>query len=363
VQSLANFQRYSNEGEKMKAYWGVAVCAIFMVAGLGLSDLCAQENPAPTSVLHMQQTQTTTQGATYLQTYKVLNGANSSVNMLALKGTLKLKNYDPTFSQILWELVYWQGECPPHDINLTKVAGYLWSDIIKNPKQSDSTFSVDLQFPNPIATSGCIGLYYGGGSLVEGTVTMSADLDLTYQPTTANPNTVLDLSGEYCFGQTSGCQNATAEDEFGFAVPTALSLPSHLLELYGNISDSTFDGTKNFGPLPTGTEWGATNDFYLLPGGCGEFGENLNFQNFPNPLPLTLLYSWLPDDALHLASVPFKYKIPDGRTGKAALQGRVEKIFSTPVPVNAGDCLLVIYGRKGNGATDDETQVHALMAP
>jgi hypothetical protein len=31
----------------------------------------------------------------------------------------------------------------------------------------------------------------------------------------------------------------------------------HLSELFGNISDSTFDGTQNFGPLPTGEAWGA----------------------------------------------------------------------------------------------------------
>ena len=76
----------------------------------------------------------------------------------------------------------------------------------------------------------------------------------------------------------------------------------HLLQLYGNISDSTFDGTKDFGPLPTGESWGAVNDFYLLPGGCGIFAENLNSQGFPNPAPLSTLHSWLPRDALHLAS-------------------------------------------------------------
>jgi hypothetical protein len=334
-----------------------------MFAGLGLSNLWAEENAAPASVLHIQQSHTTSQGPTYLAMYHVLDGAKSPVNMLALKGTLELKNYDPAFSQILWELVYWQGECPRHDIGLKKVAGYLWSDIIKNPSQSDSKFAVDLRFPQPIATTGCIGFYYGGGALFGGKVTMSADLDLTYEPGTSNPNTVLDLSGEYCFGQTWGCQNATDEDEFGFAVPTAMSSAGHLLELFGNISDSTFDGTQNFGPLPTGKQWGAVNDFYLLPGGCGEFGENINFQGFPNPLPLSLLYSWLPQDALHLKSVPLKYKIPKGETGMAALQARVERTFSPPVQVNVGDCVVVIYGRRGNGASDNETQVHALMAP
>jgi len=33
------------------------------------------------------------------------------------------------------------------------------------------------------------------------------------------------------------------------------------------------------------------------------------------------------------------------------------------VTVNSGDCMIVIYGRNGNGATDNETQVKALLAP
>jgi hypothetical protein len=105
------------------------------------------------------------------------------------------------------------------------------------------------------------------------------------------------------------------------------------------------------------------NDFYLLPGGCGRFAENLNSQGFPNPAPLSTLHSWLPPDALHLASVPLVDRIAPGKTGKAALQGQVENIFSVPVKVNSGDCMVVIYGRSGNGATDNETQVNALMAP
>jgi hypothetical protein len=78
---------------------------------------------------------------------------------------------------------------------------------------------------------------------------------------------------------------------------------------------------------------------------------------------LPTLYSWLPDNALHLESVPVEHKIAHGETGKAALQKRVERTFEVPVTVNSGDCMIVIYGRRGNGATDDETQVHALLAP
>jgi hypothetical protein len=136
----------------------------------------------------------------------------------------------------------------------------------------------------------------------------------------------------------------------------------HLLEIYGNISDSTFDGTKDYGPLPT-ESWGSANDFYLLPGGCGIFEQNLNSQGFPNPAPLSTLHSWLPKDALHLASVRQVDRISLGTRGKAALQNQVQNFFSVPIKVNAGDCMLVIYGRTGNRATDNETQVNALMAP
>jgi hypothetical protein len=212
--------------------------------------------------------------------------------------------------------------------------------------------------------TGCLGLYYGGGPLIQGKATMKADLDLRYKPVkNPNPNTVLDVSGEYCFGQDWGCQNATAIDGEGFAVPIQMPTPGHLVELYGNISDSTFDGTKDYGPLPTGEAWGSVNDFYLLPGGCGIFGMNLNSQGFPNPVPLSILHSWLPPDALHLASLPLVDRITSGETGMAALQGQVENIFSVPVKVNTGDCMVVIYGRSGNGATDNETQVKAEIAP
>ena len=62
-----------------------------------------------------------------------------------------------------------------------------------------------------------------------------------------------------------------------------------------------------------------------------------------------------------LGTAPLKPK--EGLSGPPALQGKVENIFSVPVSVNARDCIVVIYGRSGNGATDNETQVHALIAP
>lgn len=354
----------------MKSYSTVFFCVVFAFIGLGISNSKAQESVIAPSVLHIHQSQTTappTTGEvpTFLTTYHVLNGAKSPTNLLALKGTLSMKNDSQNFSQVLWVLVYWQGECPTHDIDLTQIAGYLWLDITKNVKKSDLTFPVDLQFPNPIPATGCIGFYYGGGPEFAGKTTMTADLDLTYEKASSvNPNKVIGVGGgEYAFGMHSGGQNATDIDGEGFAVPTPIKQAGHLLELYGNISDTAFDGTQNYGPIPTGDSWGTVNDWYLLPGSCGIFGENLNSQQIPNPLPLSTIYSWLPGNAMHLASVPMVDRIVPGGTGMATLQNSVQTVFSVPVKVNAGDCLLTIYGRSGNGATDDETQVLGLMAP
>lgn len=340
-------------------------CAVLIL--LSAATLAAQDAATP-SVLHIQQTQTTSQGSqngwpTFLAMYHVLDGAKSPANVSALKGTLSLKNYDPTFSEVLWLLVYWQGECPAHDINLTQAAGTLWIDIIKNPSQSESSFPINLVFPHPVPATGCIGLYYGGGPLIQGKATMTADLELTYSAATSNPNTIVNVGGgEYCFGQDYGCENATAVEGEAFAVPTPLTTSGHLLEIYGDISDSTFDGTNNNGPLPTGASWGSINDFYLLPGGCGIFADNLNSQGFPNPVPLSTLRNWLPKDALHLVSLPQEDRIT-GKTGKGSLQNQIETIFSVPVKVNAGDCMITIFARTGNGATDNETQITGLMGP
>lgn len=341
----------------------VVIAAVLILAGWGKCDLWGQENAGDPSVLHIEHSVTTSKTGfpQFLYMYHLLDGAKSTAEVRALTGTITLENHSPDFSEVLWLLAYWEGSCPVNDQTLAG-ANFFWSDILKNPSQSDSKFRVDLHFPHPLPMTGCVGFVFGGGPLVEGAVTMSADLNLTYEPSSSDANTVVDLGGEYCFGQNWGCQNATTDDEQGFAVP--ITMPAgHLVELYGNISDSTFDGTQNFGPLPTGVAWGAVNDFYLLRGGCGRFGENLNNQGFPNPVPLVTLYRWLPDNALHLESVPMEYRIPWGGTSEATLQKQVERIFSVPVTVNSGDCMVVIYGRKGDGATDNETQVKALLVP
>lgn len=330
------------------------------------SDEVPPDTAAP-RVLHIHHTFTTAE-PTFPQSlfmYQVLDGAQSKGGVRALHGTLSLKNHGPEFSEVLWVLAYWQGDCPPDDQALTG-ANPIWTEIQKNPSQSEATLPVDLHFPHPLPTTGCIGFIFAGGPLVQGAaaVTMSADLDLEYQPSDAFANTVVDLSGEYCLGQSGGCQNATANDAQAFAVPVTLPVSGHLVELYGDISDSTFDGSDNFGPLPkTGAVWGATNNFYLLPGGCGRFGNNLNDQGFPNPVLLSTLNSWLPANALHLESVPMDYQILPDLTSRAPLTRQIETFLPYPVKVTAGDCVVVFYGRKGDGATDNETQIHALITP
>lgn len=341
------------------------ILAATLLAIAAPNPLLAQESSSnSSSVLHIQQSATTyvTGFPQYIYTYHLANGAQSVLSAQALKGTISIANNSANFSEVLWLLVYWPGSCPVAGQELAG-ANFIWSDILKNPTQSDSKFPVDLKFPNPLPMNGCVGFVFGGGPLVQGTVTMSADLNLIYETSSATPNTVVDLGGEYCFGQVWGCQNAITDDDMGFAVPITMQTSGHLAELFGNISDSTFDGTANFGPPPTGDAWGAINDFYLLPGGCGQFGQNINNQGFPNPAPLQTLYSWLPPNATHLESVPMHYEIPDGETGIATLQKPVQRIFPVPVSVNSGDCIVVIYGRTGNGATDNETQVKALLTP
>jgi hypothetical protein len=223
----------------MSAYRRAAILATVLISmGSGNFHLWAQENDGQPSVLHIQRSVTTSQTGfpTFVYIYHLLDGAKSTAEARALAGTISLNNYSSNFSEVLWLLAYWDGECP---VNATLAgANYIWSDILKNPSQSNVHFPVNLTFPDPLPMTGCLGFIFGGGPLIDGEVTMSADLDLTYQASSADPNTVFDLSGEYCFGQNWGCQNATTDDAQGFAVP--ITMPAgHLVELFGNISDST----------------------------------------------------------------------------------------------------------------------------
>jgi hypothetical protein len=165
--------------------------------GSGKSELWGQQYAAGASVLHIRHSVITskTNFPQFLYMDHVLDGAKSGASARSLRGTISIKNYSPNFSEVLWLLTYWEGKCPVNDQKL-KRANFMWSDILKNPSRSDSEFPVDLQFPHPLPMTGCIGFVFGGGPLVKGKVRMSADLELTYEASSSNHNTVVDLSGE-----------------------------------------------------------------------------------------------------------------------------------------------------------------------
>jgi len=222
----------------MRIYWLVILLAVTFVPAALWGQ--AGTTAAP-GVLHILQSQTTSQPGfpTFLGMYHVLDGANSPAGAIALSGTLSLTNYAPRFSEVLWDLVYWSGECPAHDLTLSG-ATIIWSDIAKNPAQSDSTFPVNLVFPNPLPMTGCVGLYYGGGPLDGGKVTMTADLNLTYVPMSANPNQVIDVAGEYCFGMPGGCENFTPNNDEGFAMPIQMLTVGAISSNIGSLVISAF---------------------------------------------------------------------------------------------------------------------------
>ena len=109
--SAEDYQRNRKERKSMKTNWKIAVrVMIFMLAMCGDCSLWAQDVTSQLSVLHIQQSQTVSHGSqngrsTFLAMYHVLDGAKSPADILGLKGTLSLKNYDPTFSEVLWLLV------------------------------------------------------------------------------------------------------------------------------------------------------------------------------------------------------------------------------------------------------------------
>ena len=111
---------------------------------------------------------------------------------------------------------YWEGKCPVDDQSLNG-ASFIWSDILKNPSQSTSNFSVDLQFPHPLPMTGCVGFVLGGGPGVEGEVTISTDLNLSYGHCGSDANTVWSICRENIVSAKFGLPDATTDDEEGFA--------------------------------------------------------------------------------------------------------------------------------------------------
>ena len=88
----------------MNAYGRTVVrTVIFVLMAGGMCGLWAQPRAADHSVLHIQQSVTTSKTGfpQFLYMYKVLDGAKSPPEALALSGNISLANHTPNFSEVL----------------------------------------------------------------------------------------------------------------------------------------------------------------------------------------------------------------------------------------------------------------------
>ena len=268
----------------------------------------------------------------------------------------------------------------------------VWHDIAKTPfAGTDNTpvnFTLPVGLPNTLPTlippptgspaytkSNCLLVVINGGQLPPAhDVTGTVDLVVTYLEA-STPGVLESLAGEFCFGQNHGCSLATTDDTQSFANVTQITSASlngsssgTLNAIWGNISDSTFDGSTNHGPLPTGA-WSTVNQIYLypasdcssaFPSGTGHYGPG----NYVGSQP---------SDSTFLVSAPLAGTgMATGQTINHSLPGHTDgtnvyydfTTLASPITVTAGDCLVEFYGvNTANGAFDDEDQLFGVVTP
>ena len=101
-----------------------AFSKIALFAGILATLSCGtdnkQQNVLQLSLPRIQHSVTTSKTGfpQSLYMYHSLDGANSPAEIHALSGTISLKNHSSNFSEVLWTLAYWKGECPENDVNL-----------------------------------------------------------------------------------------------------------------------------------------------------------------------------------------------------------------------------------------------------
>ncbi len=301
----------------------------------------------------------TTTGATGFPTawygFPIAPGAES---VSSLSGTVSVTNSANLYAEVLFILQYLpSGACqaglwPSSTPEFGPPGGRpLAQFIVKAPTQGTFTLPIDLTLPGGVPVSSCLLVGLNGGSVsAPHAVTSAVDLSVTYGAAQPVAESVLGAGGEFCFGQGWGCQAATTDDALSFANVTPISQAAHLVALYGDISDSTFDGTSTFGAPPAGA-WTAANDFYVYHGSeCAAFGVASGTAGPGN------YYATIPSDAVHLLSVPLS------GNGIGVSTTQVYQAFSS-VPLAAGDCLVTLWGLQGGGGFDNETQVFALTGP
>jgi len=327
-------------------------------AGYVWSGDCGGTSCTWPSPVHMVGSTTT--GATGFPTawygFPIEPGAQS---MSSLTGTVSVTNSANLYAEVLFILQYLpSGACqsglwPSTTPEYGPPGGQALAQfIVKAPTSGTFSLPIDLTLPGGGAPmSSCVLVGLNGGSVSTAhAVTSAVDLTLSYAPAQSPAQSVLGAGGEFCFGQGWGCQAATTNDALSFANVTPIAQATHLTALYGDISDSTFDGTGTFGAPPAGA-WTATNDFYVYHGAeCSMFGVSSGTAG-PGSY-----YASIPADAVHLLSVPLS------GSGIGVSTQQVYQAFPS-TPLAAGDCLVTLWGLQGGGGFDNETQVFALVSP
>lgn len=283
--------------------------------------------------------------------------------LLALTGNVSIQIDTPNFTEVLASIYFDAHGCPAN--GQPGYATYPSLDaanpglalieqiIVKAATKGESSVPVNTLLPvaQPMPGAACIGVILDGGG-GNRTVTMISALNLTYVTETSPASGLapynIGMGGEFCFAQNSGCQARTTDPTQQFANVQVAKASGTLIALFGDISDSA----ETIPPLPNGP-WGASNDFYLIPGGCGAAFTPATGNSFVGPAKLTTL---LPGNAVLLFSAPLT------GTGQVSLHASVMHVLPN-VPLHAGDCLVTIFGRSGQNTSDDETQVRALVVP
>ena len=279
-------------------------------------------------------------------------------SLASISGSVSVTNSANLYSEVLFILEelpsgactagLWPSSTPEYGPSGAKGLGQF---IVKAPTQGAFTVPIDFTLPGGLPISSCLLLGLNGGTVVSPhEVTSSAHLTLTYTAAQLPAQSLVGMGGEVCYGQSWGCQAATTNDSQSFAEVTPIGQATQLVALYGDISDSTFDGTSSFGAPPAGA-WTATNDFYVYHGAeCSSFGVSSGTAG-PGDY-----YAVIPSDATHLLSAPLS------GSGIGVATTPIFQPFSN-LPIAAGDCLVTLWGLSGGGGFDNETQISALVVP
>ncbi len=351
---------------------GVHSLSVYAVNIEGRIDAPLANSPAvpgASTIVSQISSTTSVEGfPTWWQGYNLPPGQTSFVG---LRGTVSVENTAGIYGEILFLVSYLpSGPC------LTEGAEFpswpetqnqlvmLWTNIIKSPTTGVFSAPVDFTLPKGIPISNCLVIEINGGTVaLPHPVTSTVNLVATYTPNVDQSTQILEFENEFCFGQDWGCEGATANDTQSFAAVTQVTQRSRLDAILGNVSDSTFDGSKYFAPLPTGP-WTAINDIYVYrQSDCSQFPTAARSWNGPGDY-----FSQIPQDAMLLVSAPLSGNggVGEGESINYLMPGMTNgvSVYQTfsDIVLNPGDCLVSLYGVQGTtGGFDNEDQLQAIV--